>query len=247
MRLELGERDRPVVVFTVSGGRPGYLGETLDSWSQVRGIENATLIFCIEPVPASAEEPLQCMAANEFAQTAIVIENRTRLGVSGNPWHAMQTGFRLADFVICAEEDTPVSSDVLEYFAWARQEYQYNARIMAVCAHQIGEPLGGDGDVMRSEHFSPVVWGTWKYDWIHFFRHDWGGPNGWDAKVNRNLKELGAHVVIPARSRSQHIGEHGGAHCTPGYFPRTVSRSWCASYGPQAYRELDRVQREEGK
>jgi hypothetical protein len=159
----------------------------------------------------------------------------------------MQTGFRLADFVILAEEDTPVSSDVLEYFAWARYRYESPLKVRAVCAHQIGEPLGGEGDVLQSRHFSPVVWGTWLGEWQHWFRDNWGGPQGWDANVNRMLRETDGQVVIPARSRSQHIGEHGGAHCTPEFFPRTVSRSWSASYGPQAYRELDRVQQQEGK
>ena len=244
MRLELGERDRPVVVFTV-GGRLRYLEKTLASWAGVRGIEQATLIFLVEP--AEPKVTLRCAEARKFCKLALVSENRERLGVTMNPWHAMQTGFRLADFVILAEEDTPVSTDVLEYFAWARDEYKVWADIKAVCAHQIGEPLGGEGDVLRSKHFSPVVWGTWRETWLDLFRDDWGGPRGWDANLNEILQEKGGRVVIPARSRSQHIGEHGGAHCTPGYFPRTVSRSWCASYGPQAYRELDRIQQEEGK
>jgi hypothetical protein len=234
-----------VVVFTV-GGRAAYLRRTLESWAGVRGVEDATLIFLAEP-SATTDVMLACLAAGEFAGQALVSGNRTRLGVTMNPWHAMQTGFRLADFVILAEEDTPVSSDVLEYFAWARQAHVGDDLVKAVCAHQIGEPLGGDGDVLRSKHFSPVVWGTWKYDWQREFRDVWGGPQGWDARVNANLRRWGGQVVIPARSRSQHIGEHGGAHCTPEYFPRTVSRSWSASYGPQAYRELDRVQQEEGK
>ena len=245
MRLELGERDRPVVVFTV-GGRADYLDETLSSWQEVRGIESATLIFRVEPGhPAAADG---CFDISPFADTVMVIENKTRLGVAGNPWHAMQTGFRLADFVILAEEDTPVSSDVLEYFAWARDAYLGDGNVKAVCAHQIGEPLGAEGDVLRSKHFSPVVWGTWRDRWVSFFRDSWGGPQGWDSQVNKLLRAKDyRQVVIPARSRSQHIGEHGGAHCIPEFFPRTVSRSWSASYGPQAYRELDRVQQEEGK
>jgi hypothetical protein len=245
VRLELGERDRPVVVFTV-GGRADYLDETLSSWQEVRGIESATMVFLVEP-----EHPTEMMLCHQWARDmaalALVSENRTRLGVSGNPWHAMQTGFRLADFVILAEEDTPVSSDVLEYFAWARDEYAGRPGIKAICAHQIGESLGGEDEVMLSRHFSPVVWGTWRHQWAGHFRDHWGGPQGWDANVNERLRAGNGRVVIPARSRSQHIGEHGGAHCTPEYFPATVSRSWSASYGPQAYRELARVQQEEGK
>jgi hypothetical protein len=247
VRLELGERDRPVVVFTV-GGRTDYLQETMNSWAEVRGIEDATLVFLIEPSETTTEILELLCAERATARLLLTSVNYGRLGVSGNPWHAMQTGFRLGDFVILAEEDTPVSSDVLEYFAWARDAYLGDGNVKAVCAHQIGEPLGAEGDVLRSKHFSPVVWGTWRDRWVSFFRDSWGGPQGWDSQVNKLLRAKDyRQVVIPARSRSQHIGEHGGAHCIPEFFPRTVSRSWSASYGPQAYRELDRVQQEEGK
>ena len=246
MKLDLGERDRPVIVFTV-GGREDYLSETLASWRQVRGVEDATMVFLVEPSADHFDAMHECFEARDFARQVLVEVNPKRLGVAGNPWHAMQTGFRLADFVILAEEDTPVSSDVLEYFAWARKEYEGWSNLRAVCAHQIGEPLGGEDEVLKSRHFSPVVWGTWAGHWRSFFRDDWGGPLGWDAQVNAKLRETGSQVVIPARSRSQHIGEYGGAHCTPAYFPHTVSRSWQAEYGPQSYRELARVQQEEGK
>ena len=131
MRLELGERDRPVVVFTV-GGRFDYLATTLRSWENVRGIEDATMVFLVEPSATDADVPLGCLVCCDFARQALVSVNRTQLGVSGNPWHAMQTGFRLADFVILAEEDTPVSTDVLEYFAWARQAYAADPEVVAV-------------------------------------------------------------------------------------------------------------------
>jgi hypothetical protein len=236
----------PVVVFTVAGRRLPYLKETVASWADVRGVDQATLVFCLEPT-IDNWVIRECLLARQFAARVLVSENRRTEGVSLNPWHAMELGFRLADFVVLAEEDTPVSTDVLEYFAWARKSYEGWSNLRAICAHQIGEPLGGEDEVLKSRHFSPVVWGTWAGHWRSFFRDDWGGPNGWDAQVNAKLRETGSQVLIPARSRSQHIGEHGGAHCTPDYFPHTVSRSWQAEYGPQSYRELPRVQQEEGK
>ena len=236
----------PVVVFTVAGKRLPYLKETVASWAEVRGVDQATLVFCLEPT-IDNWIIRECLLARQFAARVLVSENRRTEGVTLNPWHAMELGFRLADFVVLAEEDTPVSTDVLEYFAWAREEYAADDRVKAVCAHQIGVPLGGEGDVFRSAHFSPVVWGTWRDTWDVWFRGDWGGPSGWDGQVNAILKRIGCQVVVPARSRSQHIGRDGGAHCTPAYFPRTVSRSWQAEYGPQSYRELPRVQQEEGK
>jgi hypothetical protein len=38
-------------------------------------------------------------------------------------------------------------------------------------------------------------------------------------------------------SRSQHIGELGGVHCTPEFFPQTVAESFRERYGRQDYRE----------
>ena len=236
----------PVVVFTVSGRRLKYLQETLATWREVRGVETATLVFLVEPT-ADTWIHRECHSARQFAARALVSENRERLGVSGNPWAAMELGFELSPFVILAEEDTPVSTDVLEYFAWARSQYVSDRDVKAVCAHQIGKPLGAEDEVMLSRHFSPVVWATWTEEWFYLLRNSWGGPNGWDAKVNEVLRSVEGHVVIPARSRSQHIGKEGGAHCTPAYFPRTVSRSWVQDIGPQAYRELPRVQQREGE
>jgi hypothetical protein len=245
MRLELGDRPGPVVVFT-AGGRLGYLEETLASWASVRGAGNATFVFLVEP---QDEWDVVHACAAAPAGMSLVSLNHVRRGVSGNAWHAMQTGFRFAsiEFVILAEEDTPVSSDVLEYFAWAQDEYATDPKVKAICAHQIGEPLGDDDEVLRSRHFSPVVWGTWRYEWRTFFRDHWGGPAGWDTNVNARLRAGNGQVVIPARSRSQHIGELGGAHCTRELYPRTVSRSFQPDFQVQSWREMSRVQQEEGK
>jgi hypothetical protein len=243
----------PVVVFTVSGRRLKYLQETLATWREVRGIETATLVFCVEPT-GDTWITRECLNFRPAARV-LVSQNAKRLGVSGNPWAAMELGFGLAEFVVLAEEDTPVSTDVLEYFEWARGTHwpiggagPTDRQVAAICAHQIGKPLGSEMDVLRSRHFSPVVWGTWRRVWEStLLGGDWGGPNGWDTKINEKLRDGGGQVLIPARSRSQHIGKEGGAHCTPAYFPRTVSRSWQAEFGPQAYRELPRVQQREGE
>src|SRR6185312_16635626 len=163
--------DQPVIVFTV-GGRMDYLPDTLDSWSKVRGIDRATLIFLVEPMTGNTDLIVspsdvvnECLAMRSDAHQVLVTVNDTRLGVLANPWRAMQTGFRQSEFVILAEEDAPVSDDVLEYFAWAGREYDGDPAIWAVCAHQIGEALGGPELAIRSRHFSPVVWGTWAHKW----------------------------------------------------------------------------------
>jgi hypothetical protein len=254
--LNLGaEPERPVIVFTV-GGRLNYLLETLTSWSLVRGVSEATMIFLVEPGCDSASLRNQkllvsaCLDARLMARQVLVTVNPEQRGVLGNPWHAMQTGFAMSDFVILAEEDTPVSDDVLEYFSWARREYAGDLRTWAVCAHQLGVPLGDESAVIRSAHFSPVVWGTWGHAWRRWIRDTWTfdySHNGWDWNLNRVMAQNDGQVIIPARSRSQHIGEHGGAHCTPDMFADTVSWSWAPHREPQTYHQEPWYQHRENR
>jgi hypothetical protein len=249
------EPDRPVIVFTV-GGRMPYLLETLTSWSLVRGISQATMIFLVEPgqdrgsMRAAKEAVDQCLDARLMARRALVMLNPEHRGVLANPWHAMEAGFAMSDFVILAEEDTPVSSDVLEYFDWASREYAGDVRTWAVCAHQIGAPLGDESTVIRSAHFSPVVWGTWGHAWRRWIRDSWTfdySHNGWDWNLNRLMAQNDGQVIIPARSRSQHIGREGGAHCTADMFADTVSWSWSPSYTPQSYHQAPWYQHRESR
>ena len=246
MKLELGERERPVIVFTVAG-RFDYLAATLTSWEKVRGIEDATMIFLVEPSATRSEVPLGCLVCADFCRQALVSINRTQLGVAGNPWHAMQTGFRLADWVILAEEDITPSTDALEYLAWGRDEYRADPLVKAVCCGQLGPPLGGEDEVLRSKHFTPHIWGTWAHTWRAFFRDTWGSSvYGWDCHVNDLLRAGPGQVVIPARSRSAHIGVEG-TFCNAEIVPGTVSKSWQPEFGPQAYRQLARVPQREGE
>lgn len=184
-----------------------------------------------------------CAAAAAWAASAEVIVNPRRLGVLSNPWHALDLCFsRGAPFAVLAEEDTPVADDVLEYLAWARAAYEADRQVAAVCAHYLGRPAAGDpAAVIRDRLFSPVVWGTWADRWAALLRDTWDHDyehNGWDWHINSLLAGRDLRVIKPALSRSQHIGEHGGAHCTPGFYPQTVAASFREHYDPQVYREI---------
>jgi hypothetical protein len=127
---------------------------------------------------------------------------------------------------------------VLEYAAWAAAE---DAAVLAVCAHRLGPaPVDDPAAVAREAWFSPIVWGTWASRWDGLLRDTWDhtyAHRGWDWRVNSLIAAHDLAVVKPALSRSQHIGRLGGAHCTPGFFPETVSETFREHYGPQAYRE----------
>ena len=256
MRIRIG--------MTVSD-RPHYLDETLQYWSQVRGLEKYHFTFHVEPSKV-LERNLQIIdrweedelkAGRKLFQTAVV--NNFRMGVLLNPWHVFEQAFlEGADFVILCEEDTPVSRDILEYFEWASKEFESDVDVLGVCAfsptalHDYSEHL-----CAKVPDFNPLVWGTWKDRWNFVFRNSWdkdystGNPDGseagWDWNIKRIISRLDKHFVFPLQSRSTHIGVHG-AHMLPIQFPSSTSPSFVPGRpiqfkGYQSVGKLDSIRR----
>lgn len=229
----------PVVAFTATD-RPAYLRDTLDSWRAVRGIETANLIFRCEPGFPDVEAI--CRKA-DFGQTLTVAVNPRRYGALTNPWAAIETAFAMTarDFVILGEDDSPVSTDVLEYYSWAEEAYRGDQNIIAVCAH-VQHAHGGIGEVFRDSHFTCWVWGTWRDRWADHLRADWDHDyrfKGWDWRITEHwCQEMGFRALKPCLSRSQDIGEFGGVHARPEDFPAAVSTCFTADIPPQDYKEI---------
>ena len=64
------------------------------------------------------------------------------------------------EFLILGEEDLVVSSDALEYFTWARQEFARDERVLAVCSHSPGgqgwDERGAADDAGADQHRHPL-------------------------------------------------------------------------------------------
>ena len=238
-----------IVAFTVNN-RPAYLRETLESWSKVRGIGDAFLVFSCEPGCSEAIEA--CLSA-DFAP-GIVVPHSRRLGVLGNPWAAFDAGFALGEFAILAEEDMIVSPDTLEYFAWC-QRYQADPGVLGVTTYQHHERPGGlsalgDADWSDDSQWHFWVWGTWRDRWTSLLRNSWdrtytengGGPGqrGWDWGFRNQLViGRGMRMIAPSMCRSQHIGRDGGTHCTVDQFEGLLSACYAGpDVPPQDYQEV---------
>jgi hypothetical protein len=236
---------RQVIVFTAFN-RPLYLSETLESWSHVRGIRDAILDFHIEPGSTDVDEV--CASVNFVAGRALHV-NPTRLGIQRNPFNAINCGFTYGDsgtlpqpddFVILAEDDFVVSTDVLEWFAWARKEFYSDERVLLVSANQYEQQSGGLAQSLFIPWFPGWVWGTWRDrwqsiadDWTFEYEH-----NGWDWRLTDHFcGELHKVCVVPAISRSQHIGEFNGVHTIAGtWFREQQSKCFQPEVPPQVYR-----------
>ncbi len=208
------------VVFTAYQ-RPEYLRETLDSWAHVRGIFDVEMTMFLEPSDRFNE---MVRVTEESGLPIRLVVNGQREGVLVNPWKALDCAFIANDFVILAEEDVIVSSDILEYFEEQRIEYTWNDAL-GVCAYS-GREVGDPSKVHLSLDFSVLLWGTWYHNWRNYIRDAWdkdystnngmfGVEAGWDWELARLAKRLNKPFVHPEVSRSKHIGEFGGMHTTP--------------------------------
>ncbi len=221
----------------------------------MRGVQDALLLFCLEPPERNFPvQEFTSWASESFAH--VVVEASTRhLGCAENTRHAMQRAFDLgAEFAVLAEEDLVVSTDVLEYFAWARDTYRSDGRVKAACAHALRcAPAVSPGLAVLVPWFNPLAWGTWKDRWegLHV---GWAldpqsrlstNPEGWDHHLRQRLQADELLSVFPGRSRSQHIGEDStltGYPLSQYFFKGSVSTCFAPDYPLQAFTEVPRTQ-----
>lgn len=233
------------VAFTVSGQREKYLRETLDSWLLARGVQDTHLVFCIEPDPRFPVGPFREWCQRSFTHSSVIVNDHQR-GCLDNTRAAADAGFATgARFVIVAEEDIAVSTDTLEYFAWA-QRYEHDENVAAVCAHTFRAPGKVPAHIaVQVCWFSPLVWGTWRDDWEKFIRPRWGSTPGndqaWDLHLRLEVQKAGKRSVFPARSRSQHFGNLSSI-TTPVlsefFYAGSLSNCYSPRYDPQPWAEV---------
>lgn len=230
---------RTVITMTVSGNRPGYLAETLDSWSAVRGLSGWSMRFVVEPGPelARCRETIEAFARRRVARDVHVEVNGERRGVLANPHHALSTAFATgAGFVVLAEEDIVVGDDVVELFA-ARPDAP---DVLAVCAFS-RLPAPQPEGVLADGEFSPWIWGTWADRWDDLLGPRWfdaaraphdGAGSGFDFGIERIAAATGMRFAVPRASRSDNIGREGGVHALPEEFEKSRAATFAAHREP---------------
>lgn len=244
-----------MIVITVNN-RPRYLGETLESWREVEGIQDEDIAYFIEPGPNADVCNELCRRA-DYSRGRHVICNDKVYGALTNPWRALDYGFYAGhrgdnNFVILGEDDAVVSKDVLNYFSWCAEKYQKET-VLAVCSFQQEKyELAPRNGVILKEWFAPTVWGTWRDRWWMMLRDTWdhdyssgdGDPpqrGGWDWNINlRILPSTSApwSCAFPLWSRSQHIGKENGTHMLPENFEEHLSQSFDISRNESEFVEV---------
>jgi hypothetical protein len=221
-------------LFLTAFNRPHYLKEALESWKKVRGIEDWRIYAQIEPNDFAEEQRSMIYEAFRDHPSIEVLINPQVYGVLHNPWVGFERLFMAwnYDFVVRAEDDLIVSADILEYFEWAAETFQNEEQVATVNAFTYEQ--GPSHEVILSEDFSPLVWGTWQDRWEGFLGPTWdhdystfngqpGNQAGWDWNINTRL--FPAHqltAVTPRASRVHNIGVWG-VHSLPENYRTSAS------------------------
>ncbi|MDL5154652.1 hypothetical protein [Actinomycetospora termitidis] len=232
-----------MITMTVSGDRPGYLAETLDSWSAVRGLSARPFRFIVEPGAelARCRTVIEEFSRRRVARAVEVEVNAERRGVRANPHHALSTAFASgAGFVVLCEEDIVVGDDVLECLDAVPDE----PGVLAACAFS-RRPAPQPPEVLADTDFSAWVWGTWADRWTELLAPQWfeaarapwdGAGAGWDFGVERIAAATGMRFVGPLASRSDNIGRDGGVHALPEEFESSRAATFAAYREPAHWR-----------
>lgn len=222
------------VAITVND-RPEYLGQVIESWHNVRGIDNVPVVFQVEPKSDECYD--MCLKAGFSKQ--FVYLNKEQQGALGNPYVAIESGFSVmgTNFVILGEDDSIVTADILEYFRYAAFGFRRNNRkALAVCSFQYN-PLLFSYFVHPRHYFASVVWGTWRDRWMEI-RELW--PFNYSPAWDRMLLDMvqgERYCVFPGYSRSQHIGRYNATHMPEDQFELLQAKK-VHDGSPQRYRAI---------
>ena len=247
--------------------RPDYLRETLASWQATRGIQDAHSFTLALGYDENQFMPV-LSAYDRFRQSA-GLGKRARVKMDSAAARASRGMHRAiaeagnhvfadpaVEFAIFGEEDVIVSTDVLEYFAWAREKFAGDEQVLCVLAHSVGgsgwdvhEPAqDADADqeaVRLLPYMNAWGWGTWRDRWANILVRSWdwncdsGGPldSGWDWNLAvRVIPQGGFASVVPDASRSQNIGREGGWASNPESFAFSQAQSFRSDRDPVRYK-----------
>jgi hypothetical protein len=230
---------KPVLAFPVYN-RPHYTGPVLESWRNVRGIEDTHIIHRLEP---GYPEMAELVRRERPKADGEVLINARQAGNDQNMKAAVQTGFDTgAEFVIAAEDDVLVSEDLLGYMLAMRDRYAGDGQVLAVTAFQ-DHPPGLWNEVRRVEWFwGGACWGMWRDRWDEVKDRWPPSGHGYDGYLWDICQGQHRVTIQPLATRCKNIGEHGVNTDGSGFQAVWDSQQFTPHIPPQAsWREREGV------
>lgn len=245
------------VVLTVYD-RPDYLRRVLESWSKVANKGDWTFIISQDVENAKNKSEIEDISKNFLMHEHGLWKSLyyyDKFGTSlfselQHPYLVLDYLFHQnADsFIVRAEDDLVVSTDILTYFQSMSISYKFKPEVATVHGFRqfksedspvstVGFVLANPQGLDKTKHsgFNPLVWGTWGDRWFSYIRETWDQTystftdrpmleSGWDWNLReRVLPSFSKKVILPSISKVENIGEVGvhstkSTHEPSGYF-----------------------------
>tara|TARA_Y100000004_G_scaffold195518_1_gene262716 strand:- start:1048 stop:1818 length:771 start_codon:yes stop_codon:yes gene_type:complete len=217
--------------------RPQYLEKLLEGLAK-NNLDGWDIVVGLEPAPRKSE---QLELIERYIPQANVIHNERQLGTEDNPYNLLSYVFEKLNskINIYLEEDMIISPDVCELADWY---YNLGDDSMCFCLCNIGK-IEIDEVNKNGSHscmfygnpkmtvsgggtgWSPIGVLMKKEQWETRFKPNWyGRSTAWDLSVYTDsekrrdvqLDRPENRILMPYKTRSDHMGEHGGTHVKPG-------------------------------
>lgn len=188
--------------------RPDYLREMLESLSK-NDLTGYKLLLGIEPKDQSVIDLCNNI---DFIETDIVV-NESILGVRVNPHTLLKRAFTSGyTQVVYLEDDLLISPDAIEMCNWYFKRPEKNKHLcFNLYNHDSDE--NNVNEIHTSGKFSALGFAITQYQWKKFFDPSWFmHKSGWDFSFTGIIESGRATNMLPALSRTHHIGRFGGVH-----------------------------------
>lgn len=213
------------------GYRPTYLKQFLDSLASqsLDGYE----IIC------SAENHAKCIKILEEHELPITILHkknssgvRSHSGARDNMYNVLSYAFENgSDFNVHLEDDFILSPDALDLANWYYDNYKNDPmKYMSYGLFNWGSKGDDYKGVVEAPTFHGLGWCAFKENWNICYAKSWyddtlsrkyADAYGWDWAVEGYFKEFKCKAILPAVSRTYHIGRVNGTCCTTDFFDKT--------------------------
>jgi len=152
--------------------RPNYFSQVVKSLEEAEGIEEYVVLVSLDGGYIEQQNEMVDILKQSslFYQLTVHKDN---LGCAGNTGFILSEGFKRADRVIHAEEDTIFHPDALQYLEYCLEKYEHDERIFSITTFTNSQwnDMCLDGDWLEPnligirDRFTCQGWATWKRVW----------------------------------------------------------------------------------
>lgn len=204
------------VITSTQYNRPEYTKQMLEHLSRCDGVDEYTLVACVDPSENLNSIVSLLKEANFFYEVVINVNER-KLGCNTNTLKALYSGIRRSDVILHVEDDIILSRDALtKYEEWAKENNDdFSFSLYSRIEKSIYKPEMIN-DVLSRQGFIPWGFGIREWGFAKALENkcfNVGYPYvSWDIAIHLMCQYENLNHKFTFLSRAQNIGAENGTH-----------------------------------